>query len=179
MEGIQSAAQITSWLVAERILFALIPLLGIACFSYIVAKRLGPLLRAERDSRFDRPLVRLWRVLKFWLGQWKQPRYLLAGILHIVLFAGFLILLVHSFSLVMLGIFEHFVMPGFSGRVGDVYNVLKDYAATLVFLSVAVAAIRRAVFKPARYAVPAKYGHDHTAEAVLILTLIAILMVAD
>jgi len=174
-----SIQTVTSWSVAARIVFVLIPLVGIACFSYIVAKRFVPLLRARRDLRFDRPLVRLWRVLKFWLGQWKQPRYLLAGILHIVLFAGFLVLLVHSFSLVMLGIFEHFVMPGFSGRVGDAYNVLKDYAATLVFLSVVIAAIRRAVFKPARYAVPAKYGKDHTAEAVFILALIAILIVAD
>jgi Fe-S oxidoreductase len=179
MVGIQSAAQVTSWPSADRILFILIPLLGVACFSCIVAKRLLPLLRAKRDLRFDRPLVRLWRVLKFWLGQWKQPRYLLAGVLHIVLFAGFLVLLIHSFSLVMIGIFEHFVMPGFSGRAGDVYNVFKDYAATLVFFSVVIAAIRRAIFKPARYAVPAKYGKDHTAEAVFILALIAILMVAD
>src|ERR1039457_3046177 len=70
-------------------------------------------------------------------------------------------------------------MPGFSGRVGEVYNVLKDYAATLVFFSVVIAAIRRAAFKPARYAVPAEYGKDHTTEAVFILGLIATLMVAD
>ena len=176
MVGIQF---VTLWSVAARIVFVLIPLVGIACFSYIVANRFVPLLRAQRDLRFDRPLLRLWRVLKFWLAQWKQPRYLLAGVLHIVLFAGFLVLLVHSFSLVMIGIFEHFVMPGFSGRVGDVYSVLKDYAATLVFLSVVIAAIRRAVFKPARYAVPEKYGKDHTAEAVFILSLIATLIVAD
>jgi Fe-S oxidoreductase len=179
VKGMQSAVQVTSWLVTDRILFVIIPLLGVTCFSYIVAKRLVPLLRAESDLRFDRPWVRLGRVLKFWLGQWKQPRYLLAGVLHIILFIGFLVLLVHSFSLVMIGIVEHFVMPGFSGRAGDVYNLLKDYAATLVFLSVVIAAIRRVVFKPARYSVPAKYGKDHTAEAVFILGLIAILIVAD
>lgn len=165
--------------VASRVLFALIPLAGIGCFSYIAAKRLRPLLRAQRDLRFDRPFLRLWNVLKFWVAQWRQPRYFVAGVLHILLFAGFLILLVHSFTLVMLGIFDGFVMPGFSGRVGDVYNVIKDYAATLVFIAVVVAAIRRAVFKPARYSVPAKYGKDHTAEAVFILALIAILIVAD
>ena len=179
MVDIHSSAQVTSWLVAGRVLFTLLPLVGVGCFSYMLAKRLQPLLRAQCDSRFDRPGLRLWRVLQFWLGQWKQPRYLLAGLLHIVLFAGFLILLVHSLSMVMLGISGHFVMPGFSGRVGDVYNVLKDYAATLVLLTVMTAAIRRAIFKPARYAVPAKYGKDHTAEAVLILGLIATLMLAD
>jgi Fe-S oxidoreductase len=172
-------SSLASSLVTCRILFLLIPILGVAYFSFIVTKRLVPLIRGQRDFRFDQPWLRLGRVLQFWLGQWKQPRYFLAGILHIFLFAGFLVLLVHSFSLVMLGISEHFVMPGFSGRVGDVYNVLKDYAVTLVFLAVVIAAIRRAVFKPARYAVPGKYGKDHTAEAVFILALIATLMVAD
>ncbi len=183
MVGIQSVAQMTAWLAVSLVtgptLFFLLDLLGVVCFSYIVTKRMVPLLRGQRDFRFDRPLSRIGAVLKFWLGQWKQPRYPLAGVLHICLFAGFLVLLVHSFSLVIVGISTNFVMPGFSGRVGDVYNILKDYAATLVFISVAMAAIRRAFFKPARYAVPAKYGRDHTAEAVFILGLIATLMLAD
>jgi len=177
--GIESSAQLAPSLVGGRPLFLAIPLVGIAGFSYIVARRLVPLLRGQRDLRFDQPLARLGNVLKFWLAQWKQPRYFLAGLLHIFLFAGFLGLLVHSFALVMVGIFPEFVMPGFSGRVGSIYDVLKDYAATLVFLSVLIAAIRRGFFKPARYAVPAKYGKDHTAEAVFILGLIATLMVAD
>jgi Fe-S oxidoreductase len=175
----QGTLALANSMATGRILFLFIDLLGVACFAYIVAKRMVPLLRGERDLRFDHPWLRLGRVLKFWLGQWKQPRYFLAGILHIILFAGFLVLLVHSFSMVLLGISLNFAMPGFSGSAGDGYNVLKDYAATLVFLSVVIAAIRRAVFKPARYTVPAKYGKDHTAEAVFILGLIATLMVAD
>ena len=178
MVGIQSSVQLTAWMGPERLLFALIPVVGVVLFGYIVAKRLAPMLRAQRDFRFDQPLVRIGRILKFWLAQWKQPRYMLAGVLHIVVFAGFLALLVSSASLVMLGFSEHFVVPGFSGNVGGFYNVVKDYAATLVFLAVVVAAIRRSVFKPARYAVPAKYGKDHTAEAVFVLGLIATLMVS-
>ncbi len=173
----QSAAQWTSWL--DTILFLLIPVLGVALFSYIVARRLVPLFQAQRDIRFDQPWLRLERVLQYWLGQWKQPRYFFAGVLHIFIFAGFLVLLVHSFSLVLVGIFGRFAMPGFSGRADDVYHILTDYAATLVFFAVVIAAIRRVVFKPSRYAVPAKYGKDHTAEAVLILGLIATLMIAD
>src|SRR5579872_4394139 len=175
MESIYSAAQVTSPSVTGRLLFLLIDLLGVACFSYIVAKRLVPLLCANPDPRFDRPLLRLGRVLKFWLAQWKQPRYLLAGVLHIVLFAGFLLLLVHSFSLAMIGVFDYFVLPGLSGRVVSVYNVLTDYTATLVFFSAVIAAIRRVAFKPARYAVPEQYGTDHMPEAIFILALIATL----
>ena len=59
MEGFLSAAQVTSWLVTGRILFLTTHLLGVMCFSLIVAKRLVPLVRAERDFRFDRPWVRL------------------------------------------------------------------------------------------------------------------------
>ena len=179
MEGMQSAAQVTSWLVTGRILFLLIHFLGVACFAYIVAKRLVPLFRGERDFRFDQPLVRLGRVLKFWLGQWKHPRYRTAGTLHIFIFACFILLALRAFSVLIVGVSENFVWPGLSGRAGPIYDLVTDYAATIVFLCMAIAVIRRLVFKPARYAVPARYGKAHTADAIFLLSLIAILMVAD
>ncbi len=179
MENIQSLAQMTSWLATGRILFLLIHLLGVGCFAYIVAKRLVPLIRGERDFRFDQPLVRLGRVLKFWLGQWKHPRYKTAGILHILIFAGFMLLVIRAFTVLTVGVSPDFVMPGFSGEAGHIYESVTDYAATVVFLSMIFAIVRRLVFKPARYEVPARYGKAHTADAVFLLALIAILMVAD
>src|SRR5271166_204189 len=175
----QLAAQLASFLVPGRALFFLIHLIGIACFSYIVAQRLVPLMRGERDFRFDQPWVRLGRVLKYWLGQWKQPRYRAAGTLHIFIFAGFLVLAIRAFSVLIVGVSPNFVPPGLSGRAGDVYGVITDYAATIVFLCMLIAVIRRLVFKPARYAVPAKFGKGHTADAIFLLSLIAILMLAD
>ncbi|MGA9801814.1 MAG: 4Fe-4S dicluster domain-containing protein [Terriglobales bacterium] len=179
VEGIQSVSQVTSWLVSGRTLFLAIHILGVACFAYIVAKRLVPLLRAERDLRFDRPLVRLERVFKFWLGQWKHPRYKTAGTLHILIFAGFILLAMRAFAVLIVGVSQNFVMPGLSGRAGHIYDIITDYAATIVFLCMVVAVIRRLVFKPARYEVPARFGKAHTADAVFLLALIAILMVAD
>jgi Fe-S oxidoreductase len=179
MENIQSLAQMTSWLATGRILLLLIHLLGVGCFAYIVAKRLVPLIRGERDFRFDQPLVRLRRVLKFWLGQWKHPRYRTAGIIHIFIFAGFIVLAIRAFAVLIVGVSENFVMPGLSGRAGPIYDIITDYAATIVFLCMVIAVIRRLVFKPARYAVPARYGKAHTADAIFLLSLIAILMVAD
>jgi Fe-S oxidoreductase len=166
-------------LIAWQFEFRALLLVGLASFIYIVAKRIAPLIRGERDQRFDRPLIRIWKVVQFWVGQWKQPRYMTAGVLHILLFAGFLVLMFRSFSLMMLGVSEHFAIPGLSGSVGHFYDVAKDYAATVVFLSVVIAAIRRGIVKPARYAVPAKYGKDHTSEALLVLGLIATLMVSE
>ncbi len=179
LEAIQATAQTTYWLNPEREMFLLIHVLGIACFAYIVWKRMTPLLRGERDFRFDRPWLRFERLLKFWLGQWKHPRYMTAGIIHIFIFAGFLVLAIRAFDLLILGLNENFAIPGLPGRVSYLYGVTTDYAATIVFLAVIVAMIRRVVFKPMRYAVPAKYGKAHTADAIFLLALIAILMVAD
>jgi len=179
LEGIYSPAQASYGPIPGRVLFSVIPLLGAACFSYIIGKRIVPLLRGAADSRLDHAAIRLMRVLRFWLGQWKQPRYWVAGVLHIVIFAGFLVLAARSASLVMLGVSEHWVLPGISGTLGHWYGIAKDYAATLVFLAVVIAAIRRLVFRPARYAVPARYGRSHTAEAILVLALIAILMISE
>jgi Fe-S oxidoreductase len=177
--GIYLPAQIADWLVPGRALFLTIHVVGVACFAHIVARRLVPLVRAQRDFRFDRPLTRLGRVLKFWLGQWKHPRYKFAGTFHILIFAGFLLLAARAFSVLIVGVSENFVMPGLSGRTGHIYDIVTDYAATVVFLCMVILAIRRVVFRPARYAVPAKYGKGHTADAVFLLGLIATLMVAD
>jgi Fe-S oxidoreductase len=156
-----------------------IPLAGIVVFTYIMAIRMAPLVKAAPDSRTDRIPQRVYNVLRIWLAQYRQPRYLLAGVVHIVIFAGFLILSVRSCSLVIIGIFPDFVMPGFDGVVGQVYNFLKDYAATAVLVACVIAAWRRLVVKPARYAVPAKYGKDHTAEALFVLGMISTLMISE
>jgi Fe-S oxidoreductase len=179
MQGVQSASQLTSWLESGRTLFLIIHFLGIACFAYIVAKRLVPLLRAERDLRFDRPLARIGTVLKFWLGQSKHPRYRTAGIIHILIFAGFIILVLRAFTVLIVGVSEGFVMPGLAGGAGHAYNILADYAATLVFLCMIIAIVRRVVFKPARYEVPPKFGKGHKGDAIFLLVLIAVLMAAD
>ncbi|MBW2443606.1 MAG: (Fe-S)-binding protein [Deltaproteobacteria bacterium] len=161
------------------IIYILIPLAGVGIFAYIIFKRLAPLLKAAPDPRFNRIGERIQSVLKIWLAQWRHPRYMLAGVVHIFLFAGFLILGARSTQLVFIGFADGFTLPGFGGGFGDFYNVLKDYAATWVLIAVSIAAVRRGIFKPARYAVPPQYGRDHTWEALLVLGLIATLVISE
>jgi Fe-S oxidoreductase len=179
VENANSTAQLTHWLVLWRTLYLLVGLLGVGCFAYIVGKRLLPLIRAERDYRLDRPWLRLRKVWQFWLGQWKHPRYKTAGTIHILIFAGFIILVIRAFSVLGLGVSATFVMPGFPGRAGRLYDLIADYATTVVFLCMVIAMLRRIMFKPVRYAVPAKYGKGHPADAIFLLALIATLMIAD
>ena len=165
---IQPPAIATYWLIQGRMLFLAITWIGLACFAWIVARRMAPMLRAAPDFRFDRPMARLKMVLQYWFGQWRHPRYRTAGAIHLLIFAGFLILVVRAFSLLILA-----VSPGFEPPGGHSYDILKDFAATVVFLAVAIAALRRLVFKPARYA------KGNTADAIFLLALIGILMLAD
>ena len=174
-----SAVQLTAWLNGGRSLFLIIHILGVAAFAYIVYRRLVPLLRAESDPRFDHPLKRAQNVLKFWLGQWKHPRYKTAGILHILFFSGFILLAARAFTVLFVGVWPNFALPGLAGETGRLYEGVTDYAATVVFLCMIFAIVRRLIFKPARYAVPSRFGKAHTADAVFLLALIAILMVAD
>ncbi len=174
-----SPATYTFFGIPTVIFSVLIPIVATALFTYIIAKRLAPMVKAKPDLRFDRPKDRIFNVLKIWLAQWKHPRYMTAGVIHIVIFFGFLILSVRSTELVIKGISADFVFPGLNTWVGDVYYALKDYAATAVFIAVVVAFVRRAFFRPERYAYPESYGEDHTWEALLVLGFIATLMVSE
>lgn len=165
--------------IPARLIFILIPLVGIGVFTWIMSRRIAPLLRAAPDNRFQRVSERIQAVLKIWLAQWRQPRYMLAGVLHIVVFFGFLILGARSTQLVVMGFVDGFTLPGFGGTFGAIYHVLKDYAGTAVFISVVILAVRRAAFAPARYAVPERYGKDHTPEALFVLGLIATLLISE
>lgn len=179
VEALQSPAQSTYWIISGRTLFLILYALGTGCFAYIAARRIRPLLRGQSDPRFDHPLKRLGNVVRYWLGQWRHPRYRVAGTIHLLIFAGFLILATRAFSVLMAGIVDGFVLPGLHGEAGRTYGIIADYASTVVFICMVAAAVRRIFFKPARYTVPARYGKGHPRDAIFLLALIAILMLAD
>jgi len=111
--------------------------------------------------------------------QQRHPRYLAAGVLHILLFAGFLILGLRSLEMMFIGIFPDFSMPGLNGVLGSLYGVVRTYAATWVLVVALIGMVRRGIVQPARYAVPAKYGKAHTGEAVFVLGLICTLVISE
>jgi hypothetical protein len=167
----------TSFLaIPASVVYTLIALIGIGIFAYMIFKRLKPLLKAAPDRRWNLFGERLGQLIKIWLMQYRHPRYMLAGVLHILLFAGFLILSLRSLELIFVGIIPHFSLPGMGGWLGDVYQVLRAYAATWVFVVAVIAMVRRGIVRPARYEVPAKYGKAHTGEAVFVLAMICTLV---
>ncbi|OQY59673.1 MAG: electron transfer flavoprotein [Desulfobacteraceae bacterium 4572_88] len=165
---------IPGWFVA-----LLFPAVGVGLFAYIMARRFAPLVLAAPDPRLDRIHVRIFNMLKYAFAQYRQPRYMLAGLIHIFIFAGFVIISLHSITLVIAGIRDGFTLPLMDGPVGCVYYIFKELAATFVLIACVAAIIRRGFFKSERYAVPEKYGKDHTAEAIFVLLMISGLMISD
>jgi Fe-S oxidoreductase len=166
-----SLARAIYWFTPGWILFLAIHCIGIVCFCFIVAKRLNPLLRSQRDLRFDRPLERLERVVKYWLGQWRHPRYPFAGFIHILIFGGFLILASRALTILGWGISDSLAPPELPGLAEEIHRRVLDYATTIVFLAVSIAAIRRVFFRPKRY--------ERSIDALFLLGLIALLMLSD
>lgn len=165
--------------IPAQVVYSLIPIIGVAVFLYMIYKRLQPMLKAAPDNRLGQLGDRVSQVVKIWLLQYRHPRYMLAGVLHILLFAGFLILGLRSTELVFVGVFPDFHFPGLGGILGKIYGVLRSYAATWVLVVAVIAMVRRGIFKPARYEVPKKYGKAHTGEAVFVLCMICTLVIAE
>ena len=150
-----------------------ITLSGFAVFAFLIAKRFLLLKRGKPDPRFSDIGRRIAALIKDGFFQRRQPRYLFAGILHIVIFWGFLVLAWHSVELVVGGLWPGHVFGFMRGWPGVFYNSLKDLFSLIVLLASACAIYRRAVLKPPRY------QGSHQVEAYIVLSLIGFLMITD
>ncbi|AFM24764.1 (Fe-S)-binding protein [Desulfomonile tiedjei] len=150
---------------------------AVSFFCYVMYRRMDLLRKLMPDFRFDDIGARVRMLVIYGFGQLRQPRYLGAGILHILLFAGFILLSLRSLTLIGRGFSTGFHLPGLTGTPGFVYESLKDYTVLIVLAVCVICMIRRAVFKPARYDHPGGAGHEH--EAYVILGLVSALMITD
>ncbi|MGD9217007.1 MAG: electron transfer flavoprotein, partial [Desulfobacteraceae bacterium] len=98
--------------IPATVIYTVIPIVGVALFGYLIYNRMKPLLKAAPDHRFDDLAARLRKSITIWLLQKRQPRYMVAGVLHILLFAGFLLLGLRSLELIFVGIIPGFTLPG-------------------------------------------------------------------
>src|SRR5215472_2221031 len=152
-----------------RVVFGLLVLFAIAAFVYSASRRVRVLLAGRPDDRFTRIPTRIRRMLEYAFAQKRMFRDFYAGVFHILIFAGFVVLTVRSIALVVEGL-----VPGFMllpGTAGNVYTLLKDVFEVLVLVGVGMAVFRRLFARPERL--------DLSMDAWLILFLIAYLMVTD
>ncbi|RLB31198.1 MAG: electron transfer flavoprotein [Deltaproteobacteria bacterium] len=150
---------------------------GLALFSYIIYRRFQLLRSANPDIRFDSLGERVFNTIIYGILQWRQPRYLWIGILHIMIFWGFVVLALRTITLYGQGIVPGFALPFMGGLLGDMYQLFKDLFEIIVLFACIAAILRRAIARPERYEF--KHGKAHKFHAYLVLGLIGFLMVTD
>lgn len=153
------------------IVMSLLLLVALSTFTYLMVPRMRLLLHLRPDNLFDQIPTRIWGVLQFAIGQWRMPREPIAGLAHIFIFSGFMIV-----SLATVTHFVHAFVPGWhmwglGGRLGDIYCLVKDCAEFLVLLGVGYGLWRRLKRAPSRV--------GRSWEGVFVLFMILTLMLTD
>ena len=149
--------------------FGLLLLFAVVAFVYSASRRIRVLMAGAPEPRFDRIGLRIRRTLEYAFAQKRMFRDFYAGVFHILIFGGFVVLTVRTVELVVVGLF-----PGFDllpGMAGNLYTLAKDAFEVLVLVGIAMAVYRRAFARPARL--------DLTVDAWVVLFLIALLIAAD
>ncbi len=146
---------------------------GLALFAHIIRKRWLLIRSAAPDPRFTRWGERIRQLLVYGILQKRQPRYLWAGVIHLMIFWGFVVLGLRSIDLVTQGLGLPILHPLMETGFGPFYNTLKDLFELIVLFACLWAILRRAIARPERYV------GSHQWEAYLVLGLISFLMVTD
>ena len=101
-----------------RVVFGLLVLFAIVAFVYSVSRRdPGAARRARRTTAFTRIGERIRKTLEYAFAQKRMFRDFYAGVFHILIFGGFVVLTVRTLALVVEGLVPGFVLlPGRAGR---------------------------------------------------------------
>ena len=136
-----------------NIFFALVLIAGIGFFVMNVRKLIRNIKLGKDVDRSDNQPARWKNMAKIALGQYKMVRRPVSGILHIVVYLGFVIINIEVLEIIIDGLFgTHRV---FSGLLGDsFYGFLIgtfEILAALVFIAVIIFWLRRNIARIKRF----------------------------
>ena len=148
---------------------SLLMLLGMAGFLWLAWRKLAIVVALQPLVRWDRPGERLRSVLVNGFFQQRMvQREWRPGVMHAVIFLGFMSLLIRKVQLLAIGFSERFVWPE---AFGGPFAAFKDGVEVAVTLAVLYGFYRRFVARPARL--------EPNREAILVLGLILAIMLTD
>ncbi len=156
----------------KTITFLLVLVASFLFFFYSVRKLILLLKVGKQEDRFDAPWARLRKVVVVAFGQSKLFRDFVPGLMHALIFWGFVVLLLAVLEAIGEGIF-----PGFSLNIlGSFYQLLvvtQEFFIGCVILSAFFALFRRYIARPKRLEVDRHGRLDATLILVLILLIMA------
>lgn len=135
----------------DNILFVIVLILGFGYFALNVKKLVRNIKLGRNVDRYDNPAARWGNMALIALGQSKMVRKPVMGILHIVVYVGFVLINIELLEIIVDGIFGTHRLFSF---MGGFYNFLIGTFELLAFgviLSVAIFWIRRNIIKLKRF----------------------------
>lgn len=135
----------------DNILFAIILVLGIGFFAQNVKKLIRNIKLGQDVDRTDNPKERWRNMAMIALGQSKMVKRPVAGILHIIVYLGFIIINIEVLEILIDGLFGTHRVFSF---LGGFYNVLIgsfEVLAFLVIVAIATFYIRRNIIQLKRF----------------------------
>jgi heterodisulfide reductase subunit C len=135
----------------DNILFAILLGIGIGYFAINVRKLIRNIKLGQPVDRSDNPAARWGNMALIALGQSKMVKRPVAGVLHIIVYAGFVIINLEVLEIIIDGLFGTHRVLSF---MGGFYNFLIgsfEILAFLVLVAVIVFLIRRNIIKLRRF----------------------------
>lgn len=152
----------------QNIVFLVLFLAALSLFAYNLLRIRSYLMLGRSDNRFSNPGARILRVLGVGIGQSKILRDPAAGLMHAVIFWGFLVLITAVLEAFLQGIFSGFSLTSL-GPVSKIFFFSQDLFGALVILSVFYALFRRYILKPKRLQGDGSTNADATFILLMIL----------
>ena len=137
----------------DNILFAIILIAGIGFFAKNVKKLNRSINLGQDVDRNDNPSARWKNMAMIALGQSKMVKRPIAGLLHIIVYVGFVVINIEVLEIIIDGLFGTHRL--FSGFLGGFYGFLIgsfEILAVLVLFAVIVFWTRRNIIKLKRFA---------------------------
>ncbi|WP_284652559.1 (Fe-S)-binding protein [Flavobacterium terrisoli] len=136
----------------DNILFAIILIAGIGFFAQNVKKLTRNIKLGHDVDRTDNPSARWKNMAMIALGQSKMVKRPVAGFLHIIVYAGFVIINLEVLEIIIDGLFgTHRIFSGLGGFYTFLIGSF-EILALLVLVSVIIFWIRRNVIRLKRFA---------------------------
>jgi hypothetical protein len=121
-----------------------------AFFALTIIMRLIPFVQGKRVSRLDHLPARVRDVFLVMLGQGRffRRKYWYSGILHPLIFWGFMVLLIRSLNLLLDGVSADISLQHLLGNVYTAWRPVMDLFNVLVIVGISMGAFQRAFIKP-------------------------------
>jgi len=135
----------------DNLIFAILLVAGVGFFIKNIKKIIRNIKLGKSVDRTNNPDARLKNMLMIALGQSKMIKRPISGLLHIIVYVGFIIINIEVIEIIIDGLFGTHRVFSF---LGGFYNILIgsfEILAFLVLVSVSVFWIRRMILKIPRF----------------------------